>query len=749
MRYTLTVITVFINSLLSLANAQGIVKGKVFDNNTLEPLHGVYVIYEKNQGTNTDQSGYFQFESGAGRINISFKFIGYRPVIKTMDITSNDTIELNVGLDMEIQEIGQIVVSANRTEQKVAELSVSMDVIKSIDFLKTHITDAQELINKTPGIEVLDGQASIRGGSGFSYGVGSRVLALIDGLPVLSPDAGNIKWQFLPLENISQVEIIKGASSVLYGSSALNGIINFRTADATNIAVSQFFAETGIYDKPKNKNWVWWNSPRVFSTVSFSHLQKIEKTDLGLGINLLTDIGYRKFNDEKLGRISLRLKHHNEKIKGLVYGLNINSGYTVKRDFILWENAESGALKQDTSSVSLLHGSFLAIDPYLSFDKGGRFKHDLRIRLQSSNNRFPVRDKNNSDAYSIYSEYQLNYKLSGHFNITAGLSENYSRVVSNFYGNHNGVNIAGFTQLEANPVPGLKMVAGLRIEQNSLDGKPDKTVPIFRTGINWQAADYTFMRASFGQGYRYPSIAEKFASTTLGSVKIFPNPFVQPESGWNSEVGIKQGILYGKTNGQADLSVFFSQNKNLIEYPFGSYPDPVTGLSSVGFRADNVEQSRVYGYELEFVLNRSNRGLSTTLSGGYTYIYPVEFNQVTNKNTDVYLKYRRKHSVKISMSSSYKKFDSGLTLYAKSKILSIDDVFINPTTRESILPGFYDYWQTHHTGYFLMDGNLGYKLSRILMISLAVKNITNTEYMGRPGDIQPQRNFSIRLSGTF
>ena len=121
---------------------------------------------------------------------------------------------MDVGLELQIKEIGQIVVSANKNEQKVAELTVSMNVLKSVDFLKTHITDSQELINKTPGIEVLDGQASIRGGTGFSYGVGSRVLALIDGLPVLSPDAGNIKWQFLPLENISQVEIIKGASSV-------------------------------------------------------------------------------------------------------------------------------------------------------------------------------------------------------------------------------------------------------------------------------------------------------------------------------------------------------------------------------------------------------------------------------------------------------------------------------------------------------------------------------------------------------
>jgi outer membrane receptor protein involved in Fe transport len=309
--------------------------------------------------------------------------------------------------------------------------------------------------------------------------------------------------------------------------------------------------------------------------------------------------------------------------------------------------------------------------------------------------------------------------------------------------------MAGFTQLEANPIPRLKLVAGLRVEQNSLDRENDKIVPIFRTGINWQAADYTFLRASFGQGYRYPSIAEKHASTTLGSVKIFPNPYVQPESGWSSEVGIKQGVLMGKTKGQADFSVFFSQNSDLIEYVFSNYPDPVTEVYDFGFQATNVEQSRVYGYEMEFILNRAFGDFNATLSGGYTYIYPVEFNQVTHKNTDTYLKYRRKHSAKISLNTSYKKFDFGLSVYAKSKILSIDNVFLNESTRESILPGFYGYWLENNTGYFLIDGNLGYKINKVLSLSLAVKNITNTEYMGRPGDIQPQRNFSIRLSGKF
>jgi len=747
MRSTFKAFILFLYLSGEIAFSQGIIKGTVTDNATREPLNGVYILYGKGSGSISGPDGTFSIESDSARLNITFKFIGYRTLTKRIDLKPET--EINVGLDMEINEIGQIVISANRTEQKVSELTVSMDILKSGDFLKTHITDPQELINKTPGIEVLDGQASIRGGSGFSYGAGSRVMALIDGLPVLSPDAGNIKWQFLPLENISQIEIIKGASSVLYGSSALNGIINFRTADATNIPLTQFYAETGIFSKPRNENWTWWDNPRIFSSASFSHLQKFGKTDIGIGLNMLYDNGYRKYNDEKLGRLSIKIKHHNDKIKGLAYGLNINSGYTSKIDFVLWEDATTGALKQDTSSASRLHGTFIAIDPFISFDYHKKIKHDLRTRFQLSDNTFPVRSNNNSNATSFYGDYQFNYKAAEFLNIVTGLTENYSKITSLFYGNHESNIIAGYTQLEVTPLQKLKMVAGVRFEQNSLDGKADKIVPVFRTGINWQAAGYTFIRASFGQGYRYPSIAEKFASTTLGSVKIYPNPYVNPESGWSSEIGVKQGVLLGNVKGQVDLSAFLSKNSDMIEYVFSNYPDPLTGIFDFGFQATNVEQSRIYGYELEFTLTSSIGKFNTVYKGGYTFIYPIEYNPVTNQNSDIYLKYRRKHSLMAGTFTTYRKFYFEFNLYAKSKILTIDDVFTNPLTRENILPGFYDYWLENNKAYLTFDEIFGYNLNKSLTISLAVKNITNVEYMGRPGDIQPQRNYSIRVAGTF
>ena len=738
-RFFLAAVALSLCTAISGEDVAGYVRGRVSDSNTGEPLPGVYIIYGRNLGTTTDLSGNYLIKADTARLNLIFRFVGYETLNRTIILIPGDTVVLNVVLVMKISEIDQIVISADKTETKVAELTVSMDIVKSSFLSSNHITDAQEMINKIPGIEVMDGQASIRGGSGFSYGAGSRVLALIDGLPVLSADAGNIKWQFLPLENISQIEIIKGASSVLYGSSALNGIINFRTADATNIPVTQFYTEAGICGKPGNKNWIWWDTPRVFSSASFSHLRKFGKTDFGISGNILIDEGYRRLNGEKLGRISLKIKHYSKKIEGLNYGLNLNSGYNIKKDFVLWEDAETGALKQSPSTAVEFHGTFLAIDPYISFKKSGRFQHDLRMRVQSSLNRLPESEQNNSDAISLYAEYQLWYRLLEILNLTAGISENYSRVNSNFFGDHSGFNIAGFTQFEIRPLSRLKAVAGLRIESFSLDGINDRVVPILRAGLNYQAADFTFLRASFGQGYRYPSIAEKFASTSLGSIRIIPNPDIISESGWSTELGIKQGVLFGKMTGQADFSIFLLQNSNLIEYMFGLYPE------GLGFRATNVEQSRVYGLEIELLLTRSFGAFQTTMTGGYTFMYPVEFNEFTHENTDTYLKYRRKHSGIISLDTKWKKFDLGMNLYIKSKILNIDDVFLTTP----ILPGFDDYWSEHNTGHGLLDGNIGYKINDKFTLSLAVKNITNTEYMGRPGDIQPQRNLSVRFSGKF
>ena len=120
-------------------------------------------------------------------------------------------------------------------------------------------------------MSLVDGEPQIRSGSGFSYGAGSRVMVLVDDLPVLSGDAGRPSWGFLPLENLEQIEIIKGASSVLYGSSwRLGSVIDIRTRypDARPLQVS---LQHGVYSDPRSaEESKYWDDTLQQSSLRFA-----------------------------------------------------------------------------------------------------------------------------------------------------------------------------------------------------------------------------------------------------------------------------------------------------------------------------------------------------------------------------------------------------------------------------------------------------------------------------------------------
>jgi iron complex outermembrane receptor protein len=393
-------------------------------------------------------------------------------------------------------------------------------------------------------------------------------------------------------------------------------------------------------------------------------------------------------------------------------------------------------------------GTSVAIDPFFSFGKGIA-RHSVNARYMTNLNRMPDNENNNSDSHSLFTEYQFNAGRRGPFSIVAGATQQYINIASNFYGDHQGLTLAAYSQFEAALLGWLRAVAGVRVEEYILDGEAARPVPVFRAGLNASLAEVTFLRASIGQGYRYPAVAEKHAYTTVGSIKILPNTEIKPESGWSSEVGLKQGFSLAGLSGQADLALFYSQNKDMIEFVFGYWYDTYAEEFTYGFRPVNIENSRVYGAEAELMLSHNVGRLNSTLTAGYTYMYPVEFNGVTGRNTDRYLKFRRKNALDINLTTTYGRVETGLNLSGKSRILDIDNVFVNELTRETILPGFYDYWTTHNESHWVLDVFAGYRFGAGYQVSAGVKNLTNTEYMGRPGDIMPHRQFSVQLSGTF
>lgn len=249
-------ILAFLSFSITMLSQNGTIKGSVIDSETKEALIGVNLIIKgTTSGTSTDIDGNYELSVPTGPQTIIFSYVSYKDKSIEVNLSEGEVKVLDVllGEDEDVNILTTVVVSATKFEQKMSEQTVSIDVMKPVFLERQNLTDISQAVQKNPGVTVIDGQANIRGGSGYSYGAGSRVLLLLDDLPILQADAGFPSWTSIPLENIGQIEIIKGAASALYGSSAMNGIINVRTAYPTSTPLTKISVFGGLWNAP-NKN---------------------------------------------------------------------------------------------------------------------------------------------------------------------------------------------------------------------------------------------------------------------------------------------------------------------------------------------------------------------------------------------------------------------------------------------------------------------------------------------------------------
>jgi len=263
MKYAV-VIGLVLSGTLLLGQDRGTVTGAVRDAASGEPMVAVNISADRRTGTISGQEGEFSLDLATGDHLIEFYYVGYQRVSREVTLNRGENIQLEIEMAVSSRMLDEVVVTAGKFEQKLSDVTVSLEVLKSHQLSNQNITSLDMILEKTSGISILNGQPSIRGGSGFSYGVGSRVLMLVDDMPMISGDAGDIKWSFMPVENINQVEVIKGASSVLYGSSALNGVINLRTRFPGNDPQTEVTLFGGMFMEPRRKEMVWWDRNPLF-----------------------------------------------------------------------------------------------------------------------------------------------------------------------------------------------------------------------------------------------------------------------------------------------------------------------------------------------------------------------------------------------------------------------------------------------------------------------------------------------------
>ena len=97
----------------------------------------------------------------------------------------------------------------------------------------------------------MDNEPQMRGGSGFSSGMGSRVMIMMDEMPVLRVDAGRPAWNLIPMENIEQIEVLKGAAWFCMVHRLFTGAITCEQLTPKDKPQTKAIVRNGFYSRPQ------------------------------------------------------------------------------------------------------------------------------------------------------------------------------------------------------------------------------------------------------------------------------------------------------------------------------------------------------------------------------------------------------------------------------------------------------------------------------------------------------------------
>ena len=307
--------------------------------------------------------------------------------------------------------------------------------------------------------------------------------------------------------------------------------------------------------------------------------------------------------------------------------------------------------------------------------------------------------------------------------------------------------------------------AGVRYENFKVNDY-EKAQPVYRAGATYRVLKATYLRASYGQGFRFPTLGERYIKTSVGQLNIYPSPNLEPEFSVNVEGGVKQGFGIGGFRGYFDAVVFRQDIDRFVEFTFGKWepvPSPIQGL---GFRSLNTGGARVTGFELELAGKGSIQQVEVTILAGYTHTTPVSttpqevyavsanivdpvslsYASTSSDTTGNILKYRVRSLFRADIGLKRKKLSGGMSVRYNSHVRNIDKAFVefdNPFLLET---GVTQWMKDHTTGDWIVDARLGYQITPQVKAALIATNLSNEVYSIRPMAIEAPRSFQVQLA---
>jgi len=588
----LFLIFVFANVLYSQGFLSTIT-GRVIDQQTKEPLVGVNVqILGTYLGGGTAIDGTFILKKiPLKSCTLRFSMIGYKTEeVANIELELGSTVEIPVvGMESTVIGLNPIVVTASKQRQDLSVIPHSVSVLPEVELVDRTPLRLDNALESIAGVHFIENHINIRGSSGYTRGVGSRVLLVIDEVPMMNSDNNEINWNILPILDIEQIEVIKGAGSALYGSNALGGVVNVITKSPSDVGRLKIRTVNGVYTDPVYNQWKWTNQTLNYAKNDISYSKRFGELGVHLAFGYHKSTGYRTDNDFYRMNASTKLTYQFPDASNVtLYG-----GFSKedRSEFIEWQDQHNPLISSPFYSDAEYRID--AIDTYFLYHKPISARAGVKLRASFISSEMGDQYNRASDyfpAQGFGSEIKLDLLPHKAHSLTIGAEYKVDGGRSKYIGNHTGFSIAPYIQDQWQPFSKLTLTLGLRYDDyhlNNSDYRENYLNP--KLGINFTPFHKTILRFSGGSGFRAASIFERFINFKYKLFTAIPNEDLKAEQSKSFDFGIHQQIT---NNWWVDAAVFYNDYYNYIE-PVQEIMDDFS--LQVQFR--NVVRARIKGVE--------------------------------------------------------------------------------------------------------------------------------------------------------
>ena len=726
-----------------VTHAQNKITGKITDQDNLSLVGATIFIPGIDKGTVANNNGRYELSNlPNGKIKIQFSSVGYTNHIETVEL-HGESLEINITLSQTAIEMEEIVVSGiyNSTQH---ENAVKIELLKLNPLTIKNTPNFTEMLTKVPGVDM------ISKGSGVSKPV-IRGLSMNDIL-VLNNGVRYENYQYSshhPLGidefGIDNVEIIKGPASLLYGSDAIGGVINF------------------IKEKP---------AP-VGTIIGDYNMQLFSNT-----LGMTNNIGMKGASKKLFGGLRVGQKTNSDFLQGggdfvpnsrfNEWSFKTNAGFTdrigVFKLFYDFNNQKLGLVEDEAIEAITKRGRenkiwYQELNTHLISSQNKLYLGNFKLDLNSAYQNTELTHFGDVDEVEIKMKLAtLTYEAKLHFP-----SKENSEYIIGFQGfNQTNTNLndretillpdattdnySAFGLVQYTFFEKLKVQTGVRYDNKSIVsqaiGLPADTMS-YRSPLNKSFGSFSgsfgavynlskelLFRANFAAAYRTPNLAELTSNGQHELRYEIGDHNLVPENAYETDLSLH----YHKSNFTFDIAGFYNIINNYIFIsPTGE--TATTGIDIFRYKQAN---SALFGGEASLHLHPK------TIKWLH---FETTFASVIGKqkNGD-YLPFVPAHKLKFELRAEKEKF----------LFLQNAQVSVNTSTAFNQNNAAPD--ETPTKGYSLLDLSIGGNIKMIsqsVLLSISVNNIFDTKYIDHlstlkeVGFYNPGRNISLNLRIPF